>query len=52
MIDVKPGIDSVVKENDLIITSDVFPAVNGMSVEVNHDEQAQTLLEKWLEAGQ
>ena len=35
---------------DKIITSDVFPAVNGMSVEAIIDEQSEAKLAKWLEA--
>lgn len=43
---VKNGIYS----GDQIITSDVFPAVNGMLLSTSHDDESHGLMTKWVES--
>jgi len=44
--------DSILYEGEQIVTSDVFPAVNGMTLEVVHDKSMQTLIKQWVEKAQ
>ena len=37
---------------DQIITSDVFPAVNGMLLSTSHDDESDALMTKWVESSQ
>ncbi len=42
-------LNSGISENDQIITSDLFPAINGMLVEPITDQNTQSKLNQWLE---
>ncbi|MCO7226192.1 efflux RND transporter periplasmic adaptor subunit [Pleionea sp. CnH1-48] len=45
-------VQSILSENDKIITSDVFPAVNGMPLATEEDLVAKQAMQQWVEAAQ